>query len=139
VEWKVLQEVELVIKIMEKFLVTKAKTTMIIVPTLDEFTTFLDFYYLCNDIVKQLGLTDDIELVTFHPEHQYEGTSFSDSVNFANRSPYPIVQLLRKSDLEEVGMTQEWKSRILEANEETLFHVGYEKLNQMLDEYRSKD
>ncbi len=62
---------------------------------LSDFDVFLDAVHLVELLLQGLGLEHDIQLAHFHPRYRFEGVGYSDAANYSNRSPYPIIQLLR--------------------------------------------
>ena len=39
-------------------------------------------------------------MASFHPRYQFEGTESEDIENYTNRSPYPMLHLLREASIE---------------------------------------
>ena len=79
----------------------KVDTTLLIHPgVLADFLEFNDFLDVADDVVKNLGLTGDIQIASFHPRFQFEGTEPDDVTNRTNRSPYPTLHLLREASVE---------------------------------------
>ncbi len=50
-------------------------------------------------VLEDMGLLDTVQLVGFHPEFQYAGAEPADPANATNRSPAPMVHLLRRAEL----------------------------------------
>jgi uncharacterized protein len=76
-------------------------TTLLIHPgVLDDFMEFNDFLDVADDVLKNLGLVGDIQIASFHPRYQFEGTEPDDVTNRTNRSPYPTLHLLREASVE---------------------------------------
>ena len=42
----------------------------------------------------------DIQIVCFHPEFKFESLEDEDRANFVNRSPFPMIHILRKSEVQ---------------------------------------
>jgi hypothetical protein len=57
---------------------------------------------LANVLIEQGGYRGIYQLATFHPDYCFEGEEESDPANYTNRSPYPILHLLRESSIEAV-------------------------------------
>jgi uncharacterized protein len=76
-------------------------TTLLIHPgVLTDFLEFNDFLDVADDVLKNLGLVGDIQIASFHPRFQFEGTEPDDVTNRTNRSPYPTLHLLREESVE---------------------------------------
>lgn len=73
------------------------ETTLIVFPgdLLAEFETFLDFVYTLEETLAETGADELIQLAHFHPAYRFEGVPADDPGNLTNRSPHPVVQLLR--------------------------------------------
>ncbi|MFT4823455.1 MAG: hypothetical protein ACJAUG_000005 [Halioglobus sp.] len=75
-------------------------TTLLAFPdSLASFDDFLDFLDEAQALVEAAGLEGVIQLASFHPLYQFEGTQLDDPENFSNRSPYPILHFLRENML----------------------------------------
>jgi hypothetical protein len=71
------------------------ETTLIILPGLVDFEDFLALVASLERTLERRGLDGQLQLATFHPQYQFAGTSSDDVSNYTNRSPYPVVHLLR--------------------------------------------
>ena len=75
------------------------ETTLLIHPkTLLDFYDFNDFLSIADDLVLDLALQGVVQIASFHPDYQFEGTAPDDIQNDTNRSPSPMLQLLREAD-----------------------------------------
>jgi hypothetical protein len=113
----------------------KWTTFFFILPFLKEYDVFLEVFYLAEEIAESHA-DFPMHLVAFHPNHKYENVDENDTVNFANRSPFPLIQILKKTDLDQLNLSQEEKDTILERNEDLFRNTGFENLVKTLDEYR---
>ena len=78
----------------------EVSTTLIAYPHgLGAFDDFLDFVDLCEALAKESGATAFVQFAHFHPDYQFEGTQADEGSNYTNRSPVPIVQLLRTEEV----------------------------------------
>ncbi len=72
------------------------ETTLLAYPrALTDFPTFLDFIATLEDTLTEVGADELIQLAHFHPDYVFEGFASSDPAHGTNRSPVPIIQLLR--------------------------------------------
>ncbi|WP_235295990.1 DUF1415 family protein [Portibacter marinus] len=117
------------------FLSSEYQTLFVIIPFASSFDDYLDLIAMYAEVIDKVGYSDQMKIVTFHPQHQFAATEIDAPVNFANRSPFPMFQLLRQADLKAIGMTEKWKQEILQRNENTLEDLGKKRLNEMLNEY----
>jgi hypothetical protein len=73
------------------------ETTLLVFPgeLLLDFATFLDFVYTFEDTLAEAGADELVQLAHFHPDYCFADVSADDPGNRTNRSPFPVVQLLR--------------------------------------------
>jgi len=65
-----------------------------------------------------------LQVASFHPDYQFEGTDADDVDNFSNRSPYPTLHLLREESIERAVESMPDTDAIYEANIDTLRRIG---------------
>lgn len=76
-------------------------TTMLVHPqALQDFLDFNDFLDVAEAALEDLGLDGTLQIASFHPQFQFEGTEPDDPGNFSNRAPYPTLHLLREDSIE---------------------------------------
>ena len=71
-------------------------------------------------------------MASFHPDYQFAGTNPDDIENCTNRSPYPMLHLLRQSSVERAVSTMPDTNRIYEKNIETMERLGWEGWRRVL-------
>ena len=91
---------------------------------LGDFLDYNDFLDLVDATLDALDLSDEIQVASFHPDYQFADTSPDDVVNCTNRSPYPMLHLLRQSSIERAVAAFPDTAAIYEANIETLRRLG---------------
>lgn len=102
-------------------------TTLLIVPhALQDFLAFNDVLGRAERMVRKSGLEGVIQVASFHPEYRFEGTQADDITNFTNRSPYPVLHLLREDSIDRAVEAFPEPERIYEANMEVLRRIGLE-------------
>jgi uncharacterized protein len=105
----------------------EVETTLLIHPgVLGDFLDFNDFLGVAEAAVADLGLEGVLQVASFHPRYQFEGTGPDDVENSTNRSPWPILHLLREESVERALATHPDPSRIYRKNIETLRRLGHE-------------
>lgn len=101
------------------------ETTLVIHPgVLQDFLDFNDFIGAADALVEDLELDGQLQIASFHPQFQFEGTELDDITNYTNRSPYPILHLLRESSIERATETMADTDSIFETNIATLEKLG---------------
>jgi len=77
------------------------ETTLLIHPgVLQAFYDYNQFLDSADQLLLQMKLEGIYQLASFHPDYQFGGTDPDDVENYTNRSPYPVLQLLREASLE---------------------------------------
>jgi len=108
------------------------ETTLLIHPwALADFIEYNDFLEVCEAAVADLGLEGELQVASFHPRYQFAGTQASDIENCTNRSPYPMLHLLRESSIERALASVADPDEIYRRNIRTLRelgHAGWRKL-----------
>ncbi|HLO96892.1 MAG TPA: DUF1415 domain-containing protein [Burkholderiaceae bacterium] len=103
------------------------ETTVLIHPlVLTDFLDFNDFQGAADALVEDLELDGLLQVASFHPDFQFEGTELDDITNFTNRSPYPTLHLLREESIERAVESMPDTDAIYEANIATLEKLGLE-------------
>jgi hypothetical protein len=103
------------------------ETTLLIHPRmLNDFTDYHLFVARVDASVKRLGLRGTIQVASFHPEYQFAGTTSDDVENYTNRSPYPMLHLLREESIDRAVAAFPDASTIVDANVGTLRRLGHD-------------
>jgi hypothetical protein len=77
------------------------ETTLIIFPAaFHKFDQFLDVVEMAEKGLNKKGYEGIYQVATFHPAYQFSGAPMHDPANYTNRSPYPMLQLLREDSVE---------------------------------------
>jgi hypothetical protein len=100
-------------------------TTLLIHPqVLTEFLEYNDFLAAGRAALEGLGLAGVLQLASFHPAYQFAGTTMHDVTNYTNRSPYPMLQLLREASVSRAVVAFPEAQKIYEKNIETMRRLG---------------
>ncbi len=79
------------------------ETTIVIYPEgLESYFDYLDFLEIANELLFEQGYEGTYQIASFHPDYCFEDVSGSDPSNYTNRSPYPLLHLIREASLEKV-------------------------------------
>ena len=77
------------------------ETTLLIFPNaLADFLDFLEVLDMAQAWLDAQGLEGVYQLASFHPRYQFEGTAPNETSNYTNRSPWPMLHLLREASVE---------------------------------------
>lgn len=76
------------------------ETTLLVHPhVLTDFEDYNQFLELADGLLVQMGLDGIFQIASFHPDYQFAGTHPDDAENYTNRSPYPLLHILREESL----------------------------------------
>jgi len=102
------------------------ETTLLIHPwVLTDFIEYNDFLEVCEATVVELGLEGELQVASFHPQYQFAGTESGDIENYTNRSPYPMLHLLREASIELAIAALPDAAEIYRRNIRTLRELGH--------------
>jgi len=109
------------------------ETSLLILPKgLSDFDDFLDFLELSNNLMHKQGYEGVYQLASFHPDYCFEGVDSDDASNFTNRSPYPMLHLIREASLEKVLANYPNPENIPNRNIEYTRELGATMLQKLL-------
>ncbi len=109
-------------------------TLLIISDLLPDFEKFNDYLAISDEILIEMNLIGEIQIASFHPQYQFAGTKLNDPENFTNRSPYPMLHLLREESIENALKKYPHPEDIPKQNIEKMNQLGFEKLKNWKNE-----
>lgn len=116
----------------------ETETTLLIHPgVLEEFLDFNDFLEDADRLIESLQLVGVIQIASFHPLFQFADVPSSDIGNYTNRSPYPILHLLRESSVERAVASMADTGEIYRHNLQTMNALGLEGWISLMKERRN--
>lgn len=76
------------------------ETTLIIIPNgYDKFIEYLNLVEKAELIIVNEDYEGVYQVASFHPHYLFAGARENDAENYTNRSPYPMLHLLREDSL----------------------------------------
>ncbi len=106
---------------------TEIETTLLIHPwVLSDFIAFNDFLEDVDVLVAGMKLEGIVQVASFHPAYRFAGTASDDPGNATNRSPHPILHLLRESSVARAVEAFPDAAAIFATNIETMEGLGAE-------------
>ena len=103
----------------------KRDTTLLIAPRcMEDFLDFNDFLELADEMLDVLDLGGILQIASFHPQFQFDGTEVDDITNATNRAPYPTLHLNREESLDAAVEAFPEAEMIYERNMEVLRELG---------------
>ena len=115
------------------------ETTLLIHPSaLSDFLDYNDFLADADQLVDDLELRGVIQIASFHPDYRFAGTKPDAVENYTNRSPFPMLHLLREESVSEVNRDPAATAEIPERNIATLKALGRARVLEMLKAAREQ-
>ena len=101
-------------------------TTLLIHPSLfDDFLDFNDFLEIAEGVLDEHALEGVVQLASFHPKFQFDGTELDAIGNYTNRAPFAMLHLLREDSVERAVEAFPDAEAIFNANIRTLEKLGH--------------
>ncbi len=109
------------------------ETSFLIHPhVLLDFYDYNDFLFSANALVLEQHFEGVYQLASFHPNYQFSETEQNDASNYTNRSPYPMLHILREESLTKAIDAHPDVNAIPERNVSLLNQIGSSKLRALL-------
>lgn len=103
----------------------ECETTLLIHPNvLNDFLEYNDFLDVADQLLEELSLDGTIQVASFHPDYQFADSEPDDPANCTNRSPFPMLHLLREASIEAATASLAAPEAIYERNIETMRKLG---------------
>jgi uncharacterized protein len=93
---------------------------------LNDFVEYNDFLGICDQAIAEMELEGELQVAGFHPQFQFAGTQSEDIENYTNRSPYPMLHLLREASVTAAVAAVGEPEEIYRRNIRTLRALGHE-------------
>ena len=115
----------------------RCETSLLIHPhVLGDFLDYNQFLDQADAAVTALGLEGELQIASFHPAYQFAGSASNDVENCSNRSPYPMLHLLRESSVRRATATFPGVNEIGNRNMAMLRELGAAGLRKLLNAER---
>lgn len=109
------------------------ETTLLIHPlVLDDFGAYNQFLNRVDRLLWQLNLEGVYQVASFHPQYQFAGTAPDDAENHTNRSPYPVLHLIREDSIARALQVFSGAEEIPTRNIRLMNDLGKEKLQALM-------
>ena len=108
-------------------------TTLLIHPhALADFHDYNAFLDDADAAVDALGLAGEIQVASFHPDYVFADADLDDPANCTNRSPFPMLHLLREDSVARAVAAYPDPDAIVERNIATLERLGVDGYARLL-------
>lgn len=93
-------------------------------PAIADFEEYLDVLAISDSMLHDWGFSGTYQLASFHPDYVFEGSDINDAENYTNRSPYPLLHLIREADITRYMKNEEDAEKIFSHNIEKAQALG---------------
>lgn len=108
-------------------------TTLLIHPqTLNDFLDYNDFLSEADALLERLDLVGELQIASFHPDYRFADSEADDVANYTNRSPFPLLHLLREASITRAVEAFGDTSTIYERNIQTVTTLGVDALARLV-------
>lgn len=115
------------------------ETTLLIHPcVLSDFLNYVDFLAEADQLIRDLKLRGTIQIASFHPDYRFENTAADAIENYTNRSPFPMLHLLREESISRLAADEDELFRIPQRNIEMLRKLGKAEILRRLSEIQNE-
>jgi hypothetical protein len=112
----------------------EVETTLLILPNgFTDFESYLDLLDVSERILEARRYEGVYQLASFHPNYCFDEADSDDPANYTNRSPYPMLHLLREASIEASLKNIEDPEAIPLNNIERARSIGLEALEKQLE------
>lgn len=110
------------------------ETSLLILPYgFSDFEQYLDLLDYADRLLEAQNYEGIYQVASFHPDYCFDDTSPDDPANYTNRSPYPMIHLLREDSIEAALENISDPDAIPETNIKTAKRLGIEALKRQLE------
>ena len=96
---------------------------------------FFDFNQFLTDaemLLVEMGVEGVFQIASFHPDYQFGGSDPDDVENYTNRSPFPMLHLIREESLERAIAGYPDADEIPDRNMELMRSLGHSHMRALL-------
>ena len=104
---------------------------------LSDFECYLDFVALCERALLDAGLQGMVQIASFHPQYCFAEVPENAASNYSNRSPWPMLHLLREADMAAALSQYKHPEKIPLRNQNLLDELGADTMKHRLQRIRS--
>jgi uncharacterized protein len=112
---------------------SKIETTLLIYDkAYFNYDDYLDWLEIASSFIEHSAYRGIFQIASFHPDYCFEGEPTDDPANFTNRSPMPMIHILRETSLERVLKNFSQPELIPQKNIDKARELGYTYLQNLL-------
>jgi len=114
-------------------------TILVHANVLQDFQDYNDFLDVADQLLIEMNFEGVYQIASFHPDYQFAGTTPDAPENYTNRSPYPMLHLLREASLERAVAAYSDVDEIPVRNIELMNRMGQAKLSEMFNKVKNSE
>ncbi len=112
------------------------QTTVLVHPhVFNEFADYNEFLGQVEDLLREHELEGIYQVASFHPHYRFANTQPADAENYTNRSPYPLLHILREESVERAIDQHSDVGAIPQTNIALMNQLGSAALREQLENY----
>ena len=139
-EQVLLEDLRSELTILEETSPKDLETTLLIVPNvLRNFSDYNQFLDLADSLLEEHDWSGHFQIASFHPDYQFADTQPDDLENLTNRSPFPLLHLLRESTITRAIAEHPDPAQIPVNNIATLRGLSKERLQAVFGSHPRSD
>lgn len=109
------------------------ETTLLVFPNLfADFSEYLNCVEIAENLLSMESYEGIYQLASFHPDYCFAGVNIDDVSNYTNRSPYPMIHILRETSLDKAIEFYGNTETIPEKNIQLMHQLGLDKIKQLI-------
>ncbi|MDQ2718322.1 MAG: DUF1415 domain-containing protein [Bacteroidota bacterium] len=110
------------------------ETSLLIFPkSFQKFDDYLDLVFHAEKLLKKKRYEGIYQVASFHPLYRFAGSEVDDAANFTNRSPWPMLHILREAAVEQALAHYPHPEKIPERNVTFAREKGYTYMKMLRD------
>ena len=111
------------------------ETAFIIYPnSFKDFDDYLSYVALLQTFLEKNQFEEEFQLASFHPTYQFEGSQPNDLSNVTNRSPFPLIHIIRSESIQQARLFYGDTLNIPEKNIANLNALGVDGWNSFCED-----
>ena len=108
-------------------------TLLMFVEGFKSFDDYLELVELGQELLADQNYEGIYQLASFHPDYCFADAEQNDAANYTNRSPYPMLHLIREASLEQALKHHPDAEAIPERNIRYARELGLEEMKRQLE------
>jgi hypothetical protein len=108
-------------------------TLLIFTEAFKNFDDYLELVELAGELLADQDYEGIYQLASFHPDYCFADARPDDAANYTNRSPYPMLHLIREASMEKALTHYPEPEKIPERNVEYAQEMGLDEMKRQLE------